>query len=98
MKDFGFPTVLNKLPLMIMLFVFGMTSGFAVGSIVFEFNREAFQTLVELWSKRILFGVNYLGGNYSVWFILNNLFVMTLLVAISLLFMMFILHRKKYFW
>ena len=98
MKDFGFPTVLNKLPLIFLLFVLGLSAGFVFGSIVFKFYREVYQILVEVWSKRVLFGANYLGGNYGVWFILNNLMVMALLVGISLLFMMFVLHRKKSFW
>ena len=98
MKDFGFPTVLNKLPLIFLLFVLGLSSGFVFGSIVFKFDREVYQILVEVWSKRVLFGANYLGGNYGVWFILNNLMVMALLVGVSLLFMMFVLYRKKSFW
>jgi len=74
-------------------FILGCSFGTFTGFLLFFWNKTIYQKIIDLFIKRITFGIEYL-GSYKLWFILNNLFVV-LLMIISVLLIMSMVFRKR---
>lgn len=85
---FTFHFVLKYLPRTFFFFTGSILFGFLVGYLLFNFNKNLFEGIINLWSGRILIGFNLFG---PLWFMLNNL------IAISLIILAFMLIVYIYF-
>ena len=94
MKKLDFKLVLKKMPLSLLYFAFGYLLGFLVTPILFFLNRSFLEFILNVWSRRILFGINFFPRGY--WFILNNLFVLALAIVSVLLIAMYVTKTPDY--
>jgi len=102
MKDleFGVNAVLKEVPRAFAYFLIGAVSGAVAGEILFAFNNALFAFIIELWSRRLLFGLDFItkltgGKNYTLWFVVNNLAVMLVVIAASVFILTRISSRNR---
>jgi len=94
MEKFNIESVLKKVPIAFMYFVTGISAGIFSGLLLYFISKQFYENLLNIWLKRILFGVSKFGPEN--WFILNNITSMLLIVGASLLMMIFIFKRRRY--
>jgi len=83
-KDFNVSVVLRKVPQAFLYYVIGSLAGVGFGFVLFNINKNFLEAVLNLWKKRLLFGVEFIGeGAYTFWFIINNLAVMLVVVVAS---------------
>jgi len=86
--------VIRHLAISFFYFVVGCSFGVFIGFVLFFSNKVLFQQVIDLFLKRITFGIQYF-GNYKLWFILNNLVVIFLMITGILLMMTMFLRKRK---
>ena len=86
--------VIKHLAISFFYFVAGCSFGVFAGFILFFSNKVLFQQIIDLFLKRITFGVQYL-GSYKIWFILDNLVVIFLMITGILLMMTMFLRKRR---
>jgi len=92
MRKFTLGFVLRQLPASLLYLTLGFVIGFYSGYFLFRLNKSFYESLLTVYSQRILLGVNFFGNNYALWYILNNMIaLMLIIVAIILI----IIYRSK---
>lgn len=91
---FDFVDVIKEAPKGLMYFIIGVLSGAFFSIATFIINKDFIETLLDMWSSRLLFGIELVGENwYSLWFIANNLLVMIVVIAASVFILVQISRR-----
>jgi hypothetical protein len=96
MKSFRFADVIQEVPKSLLYYILGSVAGIAFAFLTFDVNKGALEFLLNLWSRRLLFGVELIGENwYPLWFIVNNLVVMVVVIAASVFILIQISRRPR---
>jgi len=94
MREITVKLVLAQLKTAIKYFLLSIVFGIVSCFLLFKINKEILETILNLWSKRILLGIIFLGEKFSVsWFIANNIIALMLIIVGCLLIL--ILPRSK---
>lgn len=84
MKGFSLSRVLRETPKVFLYYILGSIAGLAFGYLMFAADRSSLEALLNMWSKRLLLGIELGGGDWNaLWFILNNLAVMLVVIGAS---------------
>lgn len=94
MERFTFGFVLGFVPKALKYLIYGFISGLVFGIFLFYVNKSLYQSLLQSWSNRLLFGVQLLNNHYTTWFILNNLVAMITAIMGILLILLLIKRRR----
>lgn len=93
MEKISISDVVKYMSLSFFYFILGCSFGMFSGYLLFFFNKTLYQQIINLFVRRLTFGIQYV-GNYKIWFILNNLVVILLLIS-SILIMTNVIFRKR---
>lgn len=96
MKKLTFQIVFKQMPNSLAYFFTGFFVSILFGYFIFYFNKSLYETILSLWSKRLLFGLGLFGNNYSFWFVLNNIIVLFLIIVASILMIFLVMRRKNF--
>lgn len=80
--EFTFRFVLRYLPRTFFFLISSFLFGLLMGYLLFNFNKNVFESIINLWSSRVLIGFNLFGPS---WFMVNNLIAMALIVLAFML-------------
>lgn len=94
MKEVSVADVIKNLGISFFYFAIGIFAGTLVGFTLFFSDKTLYQKIIQLFVKRITFGIQYF-GNSELWFIANNLFVILMIVASSVFLMGIILRKRR---
>ena len=95
MEKFDFSLIVRQMGLSFACSIIGVMLGSGFASFLFIVDKDIIKIILSAWLKRVTFGVEYFGGDYRLWFIVNNLIAfMMIVVSIVLLVSMFIKRRK----
>jgi len=97
MKKLLLAEVIKQIPLSFLYFVLGCALGYVSSVILFYLNKNFLEYLIQIWLKRITFGLGYFGENYGIWFILNNFIAVLMIIASIMLMMTLIFRRRKFY-
>ena len=85
--------VLKQMPRAFLYLIIGSLLGITIGFVLFYTNKPIFELILVIWSRKILFGAEFFGSeNYSLWFIINNLIALLLVVTATI---MILTHISK---
>lgn len=93
MEKISISDVIKNLRITFLYFITGCLAGVLIGFLLFFVDKTLLKKIIDLFTRRITFGLQYI-GSYKVWFILNNLVVMLLMIA-SVIFMVTLFFRKR---
>jgi len=97
MKNINIQMVFKELPYSLLYFLIGSFSGYFTSYILFNFDKNLLETILNIWLRRILFGINFFeSNNYVFWFILNNVIAMLLVVVAIILIITHIAKTPDY--
>jgi hypothetical protein len=94
-KKFDVKFVFSQMPLTIVYFFIGSSLGTIISFLLFFLNREFLTFLLEIWFNRLRIGLEILGGHQTLWFIINNIVALMLIILASVLIFSFVLRKKK---
>jgi len=95
MERFDFGLIIMQMRNSLAYFLIGALFGSGFASFLFILDKKLLETVISVWLTRATFGLKYLGGDYRLWFILNNFVAfLMIIVALVLLIGMFIKRRK----
>ncbi len=94
-KNFNIKFVFSHMPLAVVYFFIGSSLGTIVSFLLFFLNRDFLVYILEIWFRRLMIGINLLGGHQTLWFILNNIVALMLVIFASVLIFSFVLRRKN---
>jgi hypothetical protein len=95
MKKVDFDIVIEQMKYSLIYFLIGVLLGSGVSSILFMIDKSLVERIISVWFKRMTFGLKYF-GDYKLWFILNNL-VALLMVIVAIVLITSIFMRKRKF-
>ena len=98
MKEISLSDVIKNFGISIFYYAVGSSLGVFVGFLLSAINKSFFQRVIQVLVERTTFGEQYV-GSYKLWFIINNFFVLFLIVASSVFMMNLVLRKRrpKYF-
>lgn len=94
MKKLTFQFVFRQIPNALAYFFVSFLASIVLGFFIFSLKKSLYETILNLWFKRLLFGFNFFGKSNPFWFTLNNIIVMLLIVLATAL-MVFLIMRRK---
>jgi len=90
-----FTFVLRQMPRALLYYIIGSLLGAAAAFALFAIDKNLLEFILTVWFKRLLLGLTLLGSkNYTLWFVINNIAALTLVVAASVMIMMLVLRRR----
>ena len=96
MGKFGFYLIIEKMRDSLLYLLIGALLGSGIGSFLFAADRKIIDSILSFWFKRMMFGLEYVGNDYRLWFILNNLMAF-LMIIIAIFLIIFMFMKKKKF-
>ena len=93
---FSVKSVVRQIPCSILFFVLGCTSGAFLSSFLFLVDKQLLAQILNLWSKRILFGLEIFQENYTFWFLLNNSIALIVISLASVLIAIYIFRTPTF--
>lgn len=97
MKKLTLGFVLEQMPRSFLYLISAFVIGTISGYILFYYNKQLFEHILNLWFKRILFGVGFFGEYYGIWFIINNVVALMLVIVSTVLIMIHISKTPTFF-
>jgi hypothetical protein len=94
-KKFNIKFVFSQMPLTVVYFFIGSSLGTISSFLLFFLNRDFLVFLLEIWFRRLKIGLEVLGGHQTLWFIVNNIVALMIIVFASVLIFSFVLRKKK---
>jgi len=95
MKKFDFDLVIEQIRNSLAYFLIGVLFGSSVASFLFLIDKKLIENILSAWFKRITFGLKYI-GDYKLWFILNNLVALLMIIAALILILDMFIRRRKF--
>jgi hypothetical protein len=97
-RRFTFTFVLRQMPLAFLYYIVGSLLGAAASFALFAVDKSFLEFVLTVWFKRLLLGLTLLGSkNYTLWFVINNMAALMLVIIASVMIMMLVLGRRATF-
>lgn len=97
-KKLTFKFVLRQTPYAFLYFVIGSLFGALTSFVLFNLNKELLMFILDAWFKRLMFGLTLFGTrNYTLWFVVNNIIALLLVIVASVLIMVFVIKGRTRF-
>lgn len=97
MSKLTFQFVFRQIPITLAYFFVSFLASIVLGFFIFNLKKSLYETILNLWFKRLLLGFNLFGKSNPFWFTLNNIIVMLLIVLATALMVFLIMRRTSRF-
>ena len=95
MHKFTIKFVFSQMPLAVVYYFIGSCLGTIIGFALFFLYKRFLIFLLEVWFRRITIGIRLLNGYYTLWFILNNLVALMLVIVMSVFIFTSVLKSRR---
>jgi hypothetical protein len=95
MKKIDFEIVIEQIRYSLIYFLIGVLFGTGISSFLFLIDKRIVETILDVWFRRITFGLKYV-GDYKLWFILNNLIALLMIVVALVLIIAMFMKRRRF--
>lgn len=94
MRELSLSDVIKNFGISVFSFTAGLSFGVFFGFFLSIADKSLLQSMINFFVERTTFGEQYF-GSYKIWFIVNNLFALLLIVGSAVLMMSVFLRKKR---